>query len=119
MVQAIVATTTPHNTRSHTPPEGPTPQISSTPLTVEHLEQLIEKLIQAKFKSPDSASDDAESDTPGDAQPKVVRASKLEFKTVNEVYVSNLVQSNSANGLFSHSWNEKCIRPIFLVCFCC
>lgn len=57
---------------------------------MEHFEKLVEKLIEAK--SPDSASDKAKPGASGDAQPKGTRASKLNFKTVNEMYVSNQVQ---------------------------
>jgi hypothetical protein len=64
---------------------GDAPQ--ATPLTIEHVERLIVKLIEAKSKDP---SDDSKPDAkPSDAQPKIARASKLEFKTVNEVYVFN------------------------------
>ena len=96
MVKAIVAvqipTTTPHCCCSHTPPES---QTSSPPLTLEHLEQLFLKLIQTK-STPDSAGPPkaVKSNDLEDAEPKkeIARASKLEFKTVNEVYVSNCVQ---------------------------
>jgi len=88
MVKAVVASPTPHNT-SHTPPEGPTPRTSSTPLTMEHLEKLVEKLIQAT-KDPSAASDDTKSDALGDAKPNGARASKLAFKMINEVYVFKL-----------------------------
>jgi hypothetical protein len=74
-------------TCSHTSAESQTLQASAQPLTVEHLEQLISKLIDAKSKPP-KASKDAK---PGDPQPETARASKLEFKTVIEVYVSNEV----------------------------
>jgi hypothetical protein len=70
--------------------EDPTSHKSSTPLTMEHFEKLVEKLIEAK--SPDLASDKAKPGASGDAQPKGTRASKLNFKTVNEMYVSNQVQ---------------------------
>ncbi|PVH68430.1 P-loop containing nucleoside triphosphate hydrolase protein [Cadophora sp. DSE1049] len=51
-------------------------------LTVDHLEQLISKLIDAKLEPP-KPSKDAK---PGDPQPEIARASKLEFKTVIEVW---------------------------------
>ncbi|KAG4427614.1 hypothetical protein IFR05_016902 [Cadophora sp. M221] len=66
----------------HTSAESQTFQASAQPLTVDHLEQLISKLIDAKSKPPE-ASKDAK---PGDPQPETARASKLEFKTVNEVW---------------------------------
>lgn len=87
MVKAVVANPTLYNTSTHTLPEDPTSYKSSTPLTIEHFEKLVEKLIEAK--SPDSASDEAKPSSSGDAQPKETRASKLNFKTVNEMYVSN------------------------------
>ncbi len=68
-------------------------QIASTAhsphsVTLEHLEQLFLKLVQSKDSA--GASDGAKPDTkPGGDQPKGARASKLEFKTVNEVYVFN------------------------------
>ncbi len=71
-------------------------QISSPTVTREDLKQLFLELLQAKSKSHDSAetSEAAESDTEGEDEPKdeIARASKLEFKTVNEVYVSDAVQ---------------------------
>lgn len=78
---------------SHTPAETPTLQVSAQPLTVEHLEQLILTLIEAK--SPDSAGkfEGPVTVAPGDKQPEDVAAqvSRLEFKTVDELYVSNNV----------------------------
>ena len=67
--------------------ECPIVQAPATPLTIEHLEMLFEKLVQAK--SPDSVSDETKTGSSGDAQPKGARASKLDFKTVNEMYVSD------------------------------
>jgi hypothetical protein len=63
-----VASPNPHNICSHTPLEGPTPCTSLTLLTIEHLEKLVEKLIQAT-KDPSAASDDTKSDALGDAKP--------------------------------------------------
>ncbi len=60
---------------------------------LECLEQLLLKLIQAMSKSPDSAKApeaiklDAQEDA--QAETEIVRASKLEFKMVNEVYIPN------------------------------
>jgi hypothetical protein len=96
MVKAVVAmqnTPTAHAPLcpcSHLPGESPIPQTPSPPVTLEHLEQLLLKLIQSKDSA--EASDEAKPGAkPGDTQPKIARASKLEFKTVNEVYVSNKV----------------------------
>jgi hypothetical protein len=70
---------------SNSSTSGDAPQ--ATPLTIEHLERLLVKLIEAKSEDP---SDDSKPDAkPGDAEAKIARASKLEFKTVNEVYVFN------------------------------
>jgi len=87
MVKAVVAMqiASSHCVCSDPSVKSPILQTPSPPVTLEHLEQLFLKLIQSK----DEASDDAKSDAkPGD-QPKIARASKLEFKTVNEVYVFN------------------------------
>jgi hypothetical protein len=65
-------------------------QSSSTSLTLEHLEQLFLKLIEATSKSPDSAkAPEAVKPEDGDDKAEPARASKLEFKTVNEMYVPN------------------------------
>jgi hypothetical protein len=89
MVKAAVASPTLHNTCSHTLLEGPTPRTFSTLLTMEHLEKLVKKLIQAT-KNQFSASDNAKSDALGDAKLNRARASKLAFKIVNKVYVFKL-----------------------------
>jgi len=68
---------------SHVPPENPTLQASPQPLTLENLEQLLPKLIDAKSKPP-KISEGAKPDAP-----EAARASKLEYKTVTEVYASN------------------------------
>jgi hypothetical protein len=61
-------------------------QSSSTPVTLEHLEQLFLKLIEATSKSPDSAKGpEAVKPEAGDDKAEPARASKLEFKTVNEM----------------------------------
>jgi hypothetical protein len=93
MVKAIVAmqvastAPSPHCALSDPSVKSPILQTPSPPVTLEHLEQLFLKVIQSKDSA--EASDGAKSDAkPGD-QPKIARASKLEFKTVNEVYVFN------------------------------
>jgi hypothetical protein len=94
MVKAIVAmevaptTLASKCTCSHMPPENPNPQVSTRVLTADDLEWLILKLIKAKSsKGPNPSS-------PGDTQTEgvVAQTSRLEFKMVNEVYVSNGVQ---------------------------
>jgi hypothetical protein len=91
MVKAVVtiqiASTapSPHCVCSDPSVKSPILQTPSPPVTLEHLEQLFLKLIQSKDEAPDDAKSNAK---PGD-QPKIARASKLEFKTVNEVYVFN------------------------------
>jgi hypothetical protein len=87
-MQATSTITKPHCTCPHTPPGSPALQSSSTPVTLEHLEQLFLKLMSEKFKLSDSNSKSAKSKGSGDTQDKKVRASKLEFKVVNEMYVS-------------------------------
>jgi hypothetical protein len=88
MVTAIVAmqmASSPASkcTCSHVPPENPTFQASPQPLTLENLEQLLLKLIDAKSKPP-KVSEGAKLDAP-----EAARASKLEYKTVTEVYASS------------------------------
>jgi len=87
MVKAVVANPTLYNTSTYILPKDLTSYKSLTLLTIEHFEKLVEKLIKAK--SPDSASNKAKPSSLRDAQPKETRASKLNFKTVNETYVSN------------------------------
>jgi hypothetical protein len=93
LVAMQIASTTPaqHCPCSHTPLESPTLQASSSLLTLEHLEQLFLRAIQATPKSLDSAeaSEAGEPDAQEDSKAEVARASKLEFKTVNEVYILN------------------------------
>jgi hypothetical protein len=89
MVKAIVAmqiafTPSPKCTCSDAPSGNAHPQASTQPLTSQDLEQLILKLIDAKSKPPKSS----ECAKP-DAHPEAARASKLEHKTVTEVYVSS------------------------------
>jgi hypothetical protein len=70
-------------TCSHVPPKNPTFQVSTQPLTLKNLEQLLLKVINAKSKPPkvpEGAKPDA---------PEAARASKLEYKTVTKVYASN------------------------------
>jgi hypothetical protein len=93
MVKAVVAmqiastAPSPHCVCSDPSVKSSILQTPSPPVTLEHLEQLFLKVIQSKDSA--EASDGAKSDAkPGD-QPKIARASKLEFKTVNEVYVFN------------------------------
>jgi hypothetical protein len=53
-------------------------------MTREDLKQLLLEVIQAKSNPPEAVKLDAQED-----KTKIIRALKLEFKTVNEVYVSN------------------------------
>jgi hypothetical protein len=53
-------------------------------VTQEDLKQLLLKVIQAKSKPLKAVKLDAQKD-----ETKIIQALKLEFKTVNEVYVSN------------------------------
>jgi len=79
----------PHCHCSQAPLNSPAPQTSSPPVTREDLKQLLEA-IQGKSTWQDSAKAAKDNKTE-DVKPKkeIARASKLEFKTVNEVYVSN------------------------------
>jgi hypothetical protein len=66
-------------------------------VTTEHIQQFLDilKSLNTKQgpspKSPGSvkAPECAKPDAPEDTHPETSRASKLEFKTVNEVYASN------------------------------
>jgi hypothetical protein len=80
----------PHCHCSQAPLNSPALQTSSPPVTWEDLKQLLLEVIQGKSNPQDSAKA-AKDNKPGDVKPKkeIARASKLEFKTVNEVYVSN------------------------------
>jgi hypothetical protein len=76
MVKAVVAmeiASTPENLT-----------LQAQPLTLENLEQLLLKLIDAKSK-PSKVPEGAKPD----AHPEAARASKPEYKTVTEVYASN------------------------------
>jgi hypothetical protein len=89
MVKAIVAmqiasTPTPKCTCSDAPSQNAHLQASAQPLTSQDLEQLILKLIDAKSKPPKSSKS-----AKPNAHPEAARASKLEYKTVTEVYASN------------------------------
>ena len=66
-------------------------QTASPPVTREDLKQLLLEAIQGKSNSQNSAKA-AKDDKLEDVKPKkeIAQASKLEFKTVNEVYVSNI-----------------------------
>ena len=76
---------------SQTPPNSPGLQIPSPPVTREDLKQLLLEVIQAKNESSGSV-EAAESVTTDDSEDtesekEIVRASRFEFKLVNEVYV--------------------------------
>lgn len=78
-------------TCSHMPPESPNPQASTRALTFQDLERLILKLTEARSADSAGISEDPKPTSPGDTQPEdvVAEASRLEFKTVDELYVSN------------------------------
>jgi hypothetical protein len=56
-------------------------------VTLEHLKQLFLKLIQSKNSA--EVSDSVKSNAKLRDQSKIAQASKLEFKTVNEMYIFN------------------------------
>jgi hypothetical protein len=95
MVTAIATmvptTLSPYFSSSEALPRNPPP----TPETsaVEHLEQLISKIIEEKLPTSAGKSEDPTPVAPGDNQPEdvVAEVSRLEFKAVNELYVSNSV----------------------------
>jgi hypothetical protein len=76
---------------SKTPFNSPAIQTSSPPVTQEDLKQLLLEAIQGKFNPQDSVKA-AKDNKLGDVKPKkeIAQASKLEFKTINKVYVSNI-----------------------------
>ena len=84
-------------TCSHTAGETPTLQGSAQPLTSEHLEQLVLKLLEGKVPGSTRKSEDTQALAPEANQPEDVaaQASKLEFETVDEVYVSRCFTSSS------------------------
>lgn len=84
-MKTIVATATLPNTYSYILPKDDILYKSLTLLIIEYLEKLIEKFIQAKLQ--DSVSKEAKSEASGDTQPQRARASKLEFKIVNKIYI--------------------------------
>lgn len=66
----------------HTVPNNsPALQTSSPPMTREDLKQLLLEVIQAKSESPEDGKLHAQEET----DTGIIRALKLEFKTVNEV----------------------------------
>lgn len=67
----------------------PTPKAS----VIEHLEQLVLKIIKAKLPTSTRKSEDPKPVTPRDNKPEdvVAKALRLEFKTVNKLYVSNSI----------------------------
>jgi hypothetical protein len=69
-----------------------TPPIQAS--VVGHLEQLIAKIIEAKLTTSASKSEDLKLVAAKDNQPEDVadKALRLEFKTVDKLYVSNSVQ---------------------------
>jgi hypothetical protein len=73
-------------------PSNPPPSPEAS--VVEHLEQLLSKIIEAKLSTSAGKSEDPKPVAPGDNQPEDVaaEASRLAFKTVDELYVSNSVQ---------------------------
>lgn len=70
----------------HTVPNNsPTLQTPSPTMTLGDLKQLFLEVIQATSKLPEAVKPEAKEDA--QAKAEIVRALKLEFKTVNEMYV--------------------------------
>jgi hypothetical protein len=96
LVKAIAAMHTvpnsinPHCRCSQTPLNSPVLQTSSPPVTREDLKQLLLEVIQER-SNPQELTEAAKLE---DVKPEkeIVRASRLEFTTVNEVYVSNTIK---------------------------
>jgi hypothetical protein len=95
LVKAIVTMHTvpnglnPHCHCAPTPSNSPALRTSSPVVTLEDLKQLFLKVIQATSKPLEVVKPDTQKDV--QAESKIVQALELEFKTVNEVYVSNKV----------------------------
>jgi hypothetical protein len=93
MVKAVVAMhNCPNRLNSHchcsqTPFNSPAIQTSSPPVTQEDLKQLLLEVIQAKSESPEAVKPDAQENA--QVETEIFPGLKVEFKTVNEVYVSN------------------------------
>jgi hypothetical protein len=93
LVKAIVIMHTvpnslnPHCHCSKTPSNSPALQTSSPSVTLQDLKQLILEAIQATSKPPEAIKPNTQEDA--QTETKIVQALKLEFKTVNEVYVFN------------------------------
>jgi hypothetical protein len=69
---------------------NPAVQSSSQPVTLEDLRHLLLEVIQGTSKSPDSAkTPEVVKPEAGDGRAEPARATKLEFKTVNEMYIPN------------------------------
>jgi hypothetical protein len=85
------------------PPNPPPSPEASLVERLERLEQLMSKVIEAKLSTSTGESEDPVPVAPGGNQPEDVaaEASRLEFKTVDEMYVSSSVQALSQ--LTSHS----------------
>ena len=71
-------------------------------MTREDLKQLLLEVIRAKSNPPEAVKLDTQED-----ETKIIRALKLEFKTVNEVYVSNKAWARTSWQLPLHSWDKK------------
>jgi hypothetical protein len=97
LVKAIVTMYTvpngrnPHCHCSQTPLNSPVTKTSSASLTFEGFEQLFLKLIQEKTEllAQTKAEEPSKPDASEQAKTEIFRASKLDFTTVNEVYVPN------------------------------
>ena len=84
------------------PSNSPVFQTSSPPVTWEDLKQLLLEVLQAKSEPPEAVKLEAQED-----EAKKIQALKLEFKTVNEVYVSNNAWARTSWQLPLHSWDKK------------
>lgn len=97
--------------RSYTPPDSPRLTPSSQVVTVELLGQVLVKLIQAAQKA--DTIDRSEDAKPGAAENTEIgesktRASKMEYKTVNEMYGLASPTSNDTSKLTcDFSWDKE------------
>jgi hypothetical protein len=90
--QSKAPQTAPSKSSPDTPPSSPAHVISTIPIVADQLERitnLLERLVESKSDTGEKSTS-AEPQVKGNTQPAEAKtpASKLEFKTVDEVYVA-------------------------------
>ena len=87
--------------------ESPTNQISSQIVTYHQVQQFLDIFNKLAIKQEPPPTPFPPIKLSGESGEPRARASKLEFKTVNEVYVSKCPRSLCADTILSHSWDKK------------